>query len=169
MKSQCSGFSTSTTPHGYIRPRTLRPLTSMIWFDPTTANGIAVYERSETQSRLLRLKVSTSWKMRKPIDKRNSKQKKKQPSLKISILEISSYYQRSLFTASFRIRYHACNLFSSTVTLPTISFRTFTDQSVRFFHCTHLERVTLLFEFFIFIIIAVWKCVDIDTISSDLF
>ena len=29
--------------------------------------------------------------MRKPIDKRNSKQKK-QPSLKISILEISSYY-----------------------------------------------------------------------------
>ena len=40
-KSQCSSLSTSTTPHGYSRPRTSRPsgvFTS--WSEPTTANGI---------------------------------------------------------------------------------------------------------------------------------
>ena len=44
IKSQCSGFSTSTTPHGYRRPRTLRPRTSITVFDPTTANGTASYD-----------------------------------------------------------------------------------------------------------------------------
>jgi len=41
MKSQCSGFSTSTTPHGYMRPLTRRDLTSITVFDPITANGTA--------------------------------------------------------------------------------------------------------------------------------
>ena len=41
MKSQWSGFSTSTTPQGYIRPLTLRPFTSMIELAPTTAKGTA--------------------------------------------------------------------------------------------------------------------------------
>ena len=39
-KSQCSIFSTSTTPQGYIRPRTFLLLTSTIAFDPTTAKGM---------------------------------------------------------------------------------------------------------------------------------
>ena len=41
MKSQCSGFSTSTTPHGYMRPLTRLDLTSITVFDPITANGTA--------------------------------------------------------------------------------------------------------------------------------
>ena len=40
---------------------------------------------------IIKIERIQHWKMRKPIGKRNSKQKK-QPSLKISILEISSYY-----------------------------------------------------------------------------
>ena len=39
-KSQCSGFSTSTTPQGYRRPRTDFPLTSIICVLPTMANGM---------------------------------------------------------------------------------------------------------------------------------
>ena len=39
-KSLCSWFSTSTTPHGYKRPLTFLPRTSIDWHEPTTANGI---------------------------------------------------------------------------------------------------------------------------------
>ena len=39
-KSQWSLFSTSTTPHGYSRPRTLFPLTSSSVLLPTIENGI---------------------------------------------------------------------------------------------------------------------------------
>ena len=41
MKSQCSGFSTSTTPHGYILPLIFLPRISIVVLDPTTANGTA--------------------------------------------------------------------------------------------------------------------------------
>lgn len=41
MKSQWSGFSTSTTPHGYIRPLTFLPLTSITVLAPITAKGTA--------------------------------------------------------------------------------------------------------------------------------
>lgn len=43
MKSQWSGFSTSTTPQGYSRPRTFRPRTSNNVFAPQTANGTASF------------------------------------------------------------------------------------------------------------------------------
>ncbi len=39
-KSLCSGFSTSTTPHGYRRPRIFFPFTSISWLEPITANGM---------------------------------------------------------------------------------------------------------------------------------
>lgn len=39
-KSLCSGFSTSTTPHGYKRPRIFFPFTSISWLEPITANGM---------------------------------------------------------------------------------------------------------------------------------
>jgi len=51
MKSQCSGFSTSTTPHGYMRPLTRRDLTSITVFDPITANGTAACD-TEKQSKI---------------------------------------------------------------------------------------------------------------------
>ena len=41
MKSQCSGFSTSTTPQGYSLPLILLPRTSISWLEPTTAKGTA--------------------------------------------------------------------------------------------------------------------------------
>ncbi len=41
VKSQCSMFSTSATPQGYILPRTFLLFTSMTVLLPTTANGIA--------------------------------------------------------------------------------------------------------------------------------
>ena len=40
MKSQCSGFSTSTMPQGYCLPLTFLPATSTIALAPQTANGI---------------------------------------------------------------------------------------------------------------------------------
>lgn len=49
-KSLCSGFSTSTTPHGYRRPRTFFPLASICWLEPTTANGILVYTHTQTHA-----------------------------------------------------------------------------------------------------------------------
>lgn len=55
MKSQWSGFSTSTTPHGYIRPLTFLPLTSITVLAPITAKGTASYK---SHSNTLILSVS---------------------------------------------------------------------------------------------------------------
>lgn len=43
-KSLCSGFSTSTTPHGYKRPRIFFPFTSISWLEPITAKGILAWK-----------------------------------------------------------------------------------------------------------------------------
>jgi hypothetical protein len=41
--SQCASFSTLTTPHRFLRPRTGLPSTSTVRSEPTTAKGIMLY------------------------------------------------------------------------------------------------------------------------------
>lgn len=48
-KSLCSGFSTSTTPQGYRRPRIFFPFTSISWLEPITAKGMLAWNKHMKQ------------------------------------------------------------------------------------------------------------------------
>lgn len=52
-KSLCSGFSTSTTPQGYRRPRIFFPFTSISWLEPITAKGMLAWNRNIWNSEIL--------------------------------------------------------------------------------------------------------------------